>query len=91
MNNKIYASEERFTSAGGNTVGTDWSTAEDKEYIFNTDKLWKEFKEDGTLSSDFVEIPNDRLQGIGFFTDEIPDTFDSTQILRVGYATLYRK
>ena len=91
VDGSIFVSEERFTSAGGNTSGSDWSTAEDKEYVFNVHNKW--FKvENGVINkSETFEVPNNRLEGIGFACDEIPNTFDSSNILRVGYANLYRK
>ena len=91
VDGSIFVSEERFTSAGGDTSGSNWSTAEDKEYVFNVHNKWMKVENGVINKSKTLEVPNNRLEGIGFACDEIRNTLDGSNILRVGYATLYRK
>ena len=91
MDNEMYASKERFLSADSAKGGGDWSDAENKEYTFNVYNKWYKIVNGAIDKTTEIELPNNRLQGIGFASDEIPNTFDNSKILRVGYATLYKK
>lgn len=91
MDDEMYVSKERFSSAFSTKGGGDWSDAEDKEYTFNVYNKWYKIVNGAIDKTTEIELPNNRLQGIGFASDEIPNTFDGTNILRVGYATLYKK